>query len=274
MFLHLKWKDMSIITVNTNNNLQTIDLQDVAKLSHIDQLQLLNELDKLLVNVNKNKYENAKEAISYIKSVRSPQQINTFEITLLALMDFFQKQYVVSPFRVNLNKIPEHIRAKLDWQSINIISKINNFPHLVGISGARDDSGEIVSKSKPKEFLDGVLYQCVLLNSHEEYILDYEKLEVLPWMHQTLSNPTYILSSSAINTEGTKFHADLIFIRSIFNSDKYNFHIVGLKNESGTNFTFKSQFAIRQDRHNKIKKMFNLEKAIFDFFKEKKKVLR
>ena len=265
---------MSTITVNTSNNLQTFDFQDSLKLSHIEQLKLTNELDNMLVNINKNKYENAKEIIKYIKSIRSPQQINKLKITLLSLMNFFQKTYVTNTFEVNLSKIPENVRFKLGWQSVNIVSKINNFPHLIGISGLRDIQGNIISRAKPREFLDGVLYQFILLHSHEDYILDSEKLEVFPWMHQTLSNPTYILDSSAINPEGTRFHADLIFIRRIFNSDKYIFHIIGLKNESGTNFTFKSQFAITRKRQYRLKKMFNLDKAIFDFFKEKEKVSR
>lgn len=261
---------MSIITVSTNNHIQTIDLQTTTELSHTDQLKQINELDKLLININKNKYENSKKIVDYIKSIRSPHYISSFKITLLALMNFFQKTYVTNTFKVNLNKIPTHVREKLDWKSINIISKINNFPHLIGISGLRDDSGKIISRILPKEFLDGVLYQWILLNNHDDFVLDSEKLEVLPWMHQTLSSPTYILLSDAINPTGTNFSADIIFVRRILNSDKYAFHLVGLKNEKDDNFAFKSQFAISKDRQYRIKKMFNLEKAVYDFYKEKK----
>jgi len=259
---------MSSITLSTNDDMKTINFTSNLSLSEH------NELDNLLLYVNKNKYAHAKEIIKYLKSRRSPEHISTMKITLLSLLDFFQKTYVANTFKVNLSKIPENIKVKLGWKSINIVSKINNFPHLIGISALRDDVGNIISRTKPREFLDGVLYQFVLLHAHEDYELDSEKLEVFPWMHQTLSNPTYILDSSSINPEGTKFNADLIFIRRIFNSDKYVFHIVGLKNESGTNFTFKSQFAITRDRQYRLKKMFDLDKAIFDFYKEKKKVSR
>jgi len=112
------------------------------------------------------------------------------------------------------------------------------------------------------------LYQWILINSHKDFEIDFEKLEVFSWISQTLLNPTYILPSSAIRTSSTKFNADLIFIRKIIYSDKYAFHIIGLKDENSSNFAFKSQFAITKKRYYRIKKMFNLEKAIYNFYKE------
>jgi len=265
---------MSLIKLSIDDATQVINLKNIDDQSDIDKIKLFSNMDEFLINVNKYKYKNAKEIVKYIKSIRSPERISTFKITLLALMDFFQKTYVTNTFIVNLNKIPTHIVENLEWKSINIISKINNFPHLVGISGLRDNSGKVISRVQPREFLDGVLYQWILLNNHDDFILDSEKLEVLPWMHQTLSSPTYILLSNAINSEGTNFDADIIFVRRILNSNKYAFHLVGLKNESNDNFAFKSQFAISKDRQYRIKKMFNLEKAVYDFYKEKKKVPR
>lgn len=265
---------MSIITVNTDNDSETIDFRNTTESSSINLLQRLNQLDNLLVNINKSKYQNSKEIVQYIRSIRSPEQITTFKITLLALMNFFQKTYVTNIYEVKLNKIPNHILEKLPWESVSIISKINNFPHLIGISGLRDNSGKIISRVQPREFLDGVLYQWILLNNHDDFTLDSEKLEVLPWIHHTLSNPTYILLNNAIKPTGTNFHADITFVRRIFNSKKYAFHLVGLKNEKNNDFAFKSQFAISRDRQYRIKKMFDLEKAVYDFYKEKKKVSR
>lgn len=273
-FFKIEGKKMPLITIKTDKDISTIDLRDIENKSFTKQIELYNETDEILLNSNKNKYKNAKEIISYITSIRSPQQISKSKITLLALMDFFQKKYVSRTFKVNLRKIPNNIREVLAWSKINIISKINNFPHLIGISSSRNDSGEIISRTQPKEFLDGIFYQWILLGYHENFILDFEKLEVLPWMHQTLSSPTYILLDNAINKNGTKFHADIIFIRRILHSDKYAYHIVGLKNENSNNFAFKSQFAISINRQYRIKKMFDLEKAVYDFYKEKKKVSR
>jgi len=265
---------MSLIKFSIDDDTQIINLEKIDTQSDIDKIKLFNNIDESLININKYKYQNAKEIVKYIKSIRSPEQISIFKITLLTLMDFFQKTYVTNTFKVNLSKVPQDIREKLAWTSINIVSKINNFPHLVGVSSLRDNSGKIISRLQPREFLDGVLYQWILLNHHDDFILDSEKLEVLPWMHQTLSSPTYILLSNAINPTGTNFSADIIFVRRILNSNKYAFHLVGLKNEKDNNFAFKSQFAISRDRQYRIKKMFNLEKAVYDFYKEKKKVSR
>jgi len=265
---------MSQIEFTNDDKTQIINLENIDTKSHIDKIKLFNDLDEFLISVNKNKYKSSKETVNYIRSIRSPEQITTCKITLLALMDFFQKTYVTNRFEVKLKKIPKHVREKLPWESVNIISKINNFPHLIGISGLRNNSGNIISRAQPREFLDGVLYQWILLNHHDEFILDSEKLKVLPWMHQTLSNPTYILLANAINSTGTNFNADIIFVRRILRSDKYAFHLVGLKNEKNNDFAFKSQFAITKERHYRIKKMFNLDKAIYNFYKEKKKASR
>lgn len=265
---------MSLVAIKTEKYISTIDLRDIENKSFTKQIELFNKTDEILLNNNKHKYNNAKEIISYITSIRAPQQISKFKITLLALMDFFQKKYVYRTFKVNLSKIPEHIRENLTWSEINIISKINNFPHLIGVKKSHDDLGKIISRTDPKKFLDGIFYQWILLDSHENFIIDFEKLEVFPWVHQTLSSPTYILLNNAIHKIGTKFYADIVFIRRIFHSDKYAYHIVGLKNENNNNFAFKSQFAISIDRQYRIKKMFDLEKAVYNFYKEKKKVPR
>jgi len=260
---------MSIVTIQTDNSKETIDLQKIQNKSHLEQIKLFNDTDKILLDVNKNKHQTAKEIITYIKSIRSPEQIDMLKITLFALMDFFQKTYVNRTFKVNLSKIPDHIVTKLEHLAINIISKANNFPHLIGVSGIRNDAGEVVSRLQPKNFLDGVMYQFLLLNYHDNFSLDLEKLDVFPWIHQTLSSPTYILSKNAINTASTKFDADIIFIRKIFNSAKYAYHIVGLKNEHADNFSFKSQFAIKIKRQYRIHKMFHLKKAVYDFYRDK-----
>jgi hypothetical protein len=261
---------MSIITVNANGRSEVISLKDIEKQPNAQQTKMFNQMDNLFADINKKKYLNAKDIVNNIRYTKSPYILNTDDITLLALMDFFQKKYVVNTFHVEIGKkISQQEKLKREWRSIDIISKLNNFPHLIGISGIRDKSGEIISRAKPKEFLDGVLYQWILLTYHAGYALDKEKLEVFSWMHQTLLNPTYILLSSAIKTEKTKFRADLIFIRKILFSQKYAFHIIGLKNEKNSNFAFKSQFAVTKNRHYRIEKMFDLKKAIFDYYKEK-----
>ncbi len=259
---------MLTIKINKDNLLKTVNIQDIATQSHDQQIILFNQVDKLLLDINKKKYENSKEIIEFIKSARIPNLINKNKITLLALLNFFQKRFTLKPFYIDIDEKIEN-RNKLSHPSINIISKLNNFPHLIGISGLRDKTGKLISKSKPREFLDGVLYQWLLINSYEDYMLDLEKLEVFSWMTQTLSNPTYILTREAIRENNTKIKADLIFIRRIFSSNKYSFHIVCLKNESQNNYAFVSQFAIVTKRFYRIEKMFDLGKAIYNFYKNR-----
>jgi len=262
------------ITINENNHSQTLNFKDISDLPHINQVERFAQMDKLLININKHKHKNGKDIIEYIKSKRTPNVINIKKITLLALMNYFQKKFVLFSFIVDLKRFSKKVRLELGSSSITITSKINNFPHLIGIRSIRNDKGEIITHVRPQDFLDGVLYQWVLINSHNDYNIDFEKLEVFSWIPQTLSNPTYILPRSAIRPDGTRFDADLIFIRQVTYSDKYAFHIIGLKDEDGNNFAFKSQFAISRGRQYRIKKMFDLEKAIYSFFEEKRKIPR
>ena len=257
---------MSKVVINNTN---TIDFKDIENLPYEEQLKIINNFDMQTVDINKQKYDSSKNTIKRIIATRSPDLLKSSQITLLSLMDFFQKIYVSKTFHLTLSKIPEHIKNKIESDSINIVSKINNFPHLIGISSLRDDSGKVISRAKPQEFLDGVLYQWILLTKHTDFVLDFEKMEVFPWIHQTLRSPTYILLENAINSKETKFHADIIFIRKIHNSDKYSFHLVGLKREKDNTFAFKSQFAISKQRYHRINKMFDLTKAVYDFYKEK-----
>jgi len=80
---------MSIITVNTNSNLQTINLTNISNESYVNKIDLFNQMDNLLINVNKNKYANAKEIIRYIESRKIPNLIDKNKITIRS--SFLQK---------------------------------------------------------------------------------------------------------------------------------------------------------------------------------------
>jgi hypothetical protein len=182
---------------------------------------------------------------------------------------YFQKKYVFKNFLLYLEY--ETFQRKTPWNKMNIVNKLSNFPHLLGVKGERDINGNVISKSKPRNFLDGVLYQWLLINDLENFIIDFEKLEVLPWIWQTLVMPTYILPKESIKKENTKFNADMIFVKRVFNSSKYSFHLVGLKHEDGNNFTITSQFPITKERFHRIKSMFDINKAYYNFYKSNKK---
>jgi hypothetical protein len=223
--------------------------------------------NKSLININKQIYIKDLNILRIIKLTKIPKLLDKNNLTLLALLNYFQKRFASKPFIINFHNLQKTF-CNPPYNTINIISKLNNLPHLLGISGQRDKNGKIISKVKPQEFLDGVLYQWILINAHENFNLDFEKIEVFSWITQTLSNPSYILTKDAIRRTNTKFNSDLIFIRKILCSDKYAFHIVGLKNESYNNFAFISQFAISKNRFNRINIMFDLKKAIYNFYKK------
>lgn len=233
------------------------------------RFEILNQLDKIFIEINKVKSSNSDKIIKKIKSSTIPKKINQYDITLFSLLIYFQKKYVLKNFELYLNfdsfqKIPQ-------WENIKLKNKLSNFPHLIGVKPERDLEGKIVSKAKPRKFLDGVLHQTILVDFFDDFIIDFEKLEVLPWLWQTLVMPTYILPKSAINKYRTKLNADIVFVKRVFNSDKYAFHIVALKHESANDFTLISQFAIKKECFNRINVMFDMKKAYYDFYKSKKK---
>lgn len=233
------------------------------------KLEIINQLDKIFIEINKVKSANSDIIIRNIKSSTIPKQINKYDITLLSLLIYFQKKYVFKNFELYLNF--DSFQKTPLWENINIKNKLSNFPHLIGVKPQRDSEGNIVSKAKPRKFLDGVLHQTILVDFFDDFIIDFEKLEVLSWLWQTLVMPTYILPKSAINKYRTKLNADIVFVKRVFDSDKYAFHIVALKNETGNDFTLVSQFAIKKECFNRINVMFDLKKAYYDFYKSNKK---
>lgn len=231
-----------------------------------DQLEKFNIHDLSFQSFNKEKYANILQIIHYIHNQKIPNTLDKELITLLSLYDYFQKHYVLKKYTL-YRDIMEKISYQIPWKTINIVSKANNFPHLIGVSIYKNDVSHIPLKDKIKIFLDGVLYQWILMNSNENFALDFQKIEVFPWLSQTLSNPTYILPKSAVKIENTKISADLFFIKQIYNSNKYSFHLVALKNENRDNFTFVSQFAIEKSRYYRLYKMFDLAKALYVYEK-------
>ncbi len=260
---------MSILKIQKNNILHEFHCDNIENASYDEKLDRFNILDEILKEINKTKYESSTEVIKYIEISKIPRNINKNQITLFTLLHYFQKKYVFKNFVLDLQH--ESFQEKIPWDKMKIVNKLNNFPHLVGVKGERNSNGQVVSKAKPRKFLDGVLYQWILIENLEDFILDFEKLETLPWIWQTLVMPTYILPKEAINKENTNFLADLIFVKRVFDSSKYSFHLVGLKNEGSNNFTIVSQFPISKERFHRIKSMFNISKAYYDFFKSNKK---
>lgn len=231
------------------------------------QVKKIFQNDLVMYDFYKEKYEHSLKIIEYIKNQKAPFHLEKDYLTLFALYDYFQKEYVLKRCFIYDDVICK-ISGKIPWKTINIVSKTSNFPHLIGAQVVENDTNiKITHQNKVKMFLDGVLYHWILLYSNKYYILDFSKVEVFSWITQTLSNPTYILTKSAVRPQGTKICGDLFFCKKIFNSDKYCFHLVVLKHQDENNFAFVSQFAIEKNRFYRIKKMFDLSQAIYKYKK-------
>lgn len=251
----------------TDINLKEISKELESLTPHL-QKQSLKLLDSSLVEINKLKYAHSKEIMEYAKSLYIPRAIDKNAVTLFALLNYFQKKYVFKNFILHFDDAL--FQKKLPWDKIELNVKLNNLPHLLGIRGERSLDGS-VCRAKPRKFLDGVLFQWVLMEALGEFVVDFEKLSVLPWMWQTMVMPTYILPKEAIKRQNSKLNADLIFIKRVLDSKEYAYHVVCLKQENGGSFTFISQFPITTQRAVRVFEMFHLKKAYYDFFKSKKK---
>jgi len=227
-----------------------------------NQLTPFNTLDELLQTINKKKYFLNNQILHTIKDTKMPRKLKDEDVTLLALLNYFEKNYVFKPFLIDAKRFRIPLLEQ-STESATIESKINNFPHLIGIRGFRDETGNVISRIHPKTFLDGVLYQWILLSSTKGYEIDYQKIEVFPWIKQTLANPTYIFPAYAIRTEQTNFYADLTFVKRVIHSDTYAFHLVGLKQDKKGRLHFTSQFAISHERYHQLKKIFDIKKGIY-----------
>ncbi len=255
-----------------HNNAKLKEIKEISEklksLTPYLQNKNLKLLDSSLVGINKRKYEHSKEIIEYTKSLYIPRSIDKEAVTLFALLHYFQKKYVFKNFTLFCDEAS--FQKKLPWEKIELSVKLSNLPHLLGIRGERDLDGR-VCRAKPRKFLDGVLFQWVLMEALGEFVVDFEKLSVIPWMWQTLVMPTYILPKEAIKRQNSKLNADLIFIKRITDSKEYAYHVVCLKQENGGRFTFISQFPITVQRAMRVFEMFDLKKAYYDFYKSKKK---
>ena len=244
------------------------DFDEFEYLELIDfdsKIEIINRLDKIFKKINIIKSNNSTKMFEVIKSSKIPNKIEQKNITLFSLLLYFQKKYVFQNFVLYFNF--DSFQKEILRKEIKIKSKLSNFPHLIGVRGERNLSGEIISKSQPKKFLDGVLHQSILINSFDDYIIDFEKLEVFSWIWQTLVTPTYIINKDEINQMYTKLNADIIFIKRVYNSKKYSFHIVALRNEMDNDFSIISQFGIKKECFCRIGRMFNIENASYNFYK-------
>lgn len=245
--------DKASFKQNMSSILDTCDLEDFA---------FLREFDCIFATTNHKKYIHSQDIIEYISDTKIPALLDINKITFLALLDYFQKKYVFSNFWLDMDLFLGtrfHIAGK---NKSYISAQLTNFPHLIGIKKLRDSDKKVIHRKKPQEFLDGVIYQWIVVDACGGYEIDMQKLEVFPWIAQTLSNPTYIFPKSAFNKNYTRIEADLCFARACLNSDNYSYHLIFLKYTGSNKFTLVSQFGLIKKEYFRLKKIFDFEKRV------------
>lgn len=254
-----------MISISKNNLCLDIDCSKLSLNSFNEQLNTFDALDQLFIEINKQKYHLSQNMIQYISEMKVPNTVDVAKISLIGLYYYFHSTFSSKNLEV-ASEVFEKISGKIKYKNIVVISKLNNFPHMIGVRAERDFNGSVISKIKPKLFLDGVLFQWILLNSLHDISLDISKIEVISWVKGTIKNPTYILDESGIKENNTKIDANLVFIKRLARTNKYAFHLVFLKHERDNNFAIMSQFAILKERYERINKMFNLSKSLYNFY--------
>lgn len=105
-------------------------------------------------------------------------------------------------------------------------------------------------KIKAKDIYERILYDTV---GFGEYIKSethfHSKIASIGWIKGTLNKPDFIYTDSSLIAKDLQF--DVCFIRKTGNgkaSQKYMYHLVGLKRIKGNLYTIVSQFPIEKDR--------------------------
>ena len=104
--------------------------------------------------------------------------------------------------------------------------------------------------AKEKQVLEQMIYDTL---DYGKYVTNEHgfkaKVSSVPWIKQTLENPDFIYDEDSIIAK--KLNFTLAFIRETGcgnSSEKYMYHLVGLKRIKGNHYTLISQFPIEKDR--------------------------
>ena len=202
----------------------------------------------------------------YIFNTKAPQLLSLELLNYKALLFYFKDSFIKKSLKLqyknysdkndlsslqNIKK--DNLKSLFNLGDINIKSTYDNFPHLIGIKNIEN------SKNFIDDFLEDIFYETKLLEDFREHRGDENKIKTFSWIYSTIQNPTMILERDAIKSN-SKFRSDLIFVRKIFNSKEYKYHIVGL-GRFGNDYVIKSQFPINRklDFYNK----FNERRKIY-----------
>jgi len=215
----------------------TILIDDVIR--HYDSF-----LDKLSIPRAKiNELKKAKDQIvkQYIYATKAPFALDLTLLNYKALLFYFKDSFLKrslvlkeSHYSNDLTKIdslrqPNFSNFFAITGELTIKLTHNNFPHLIGIRKPVDSHGNVINHNYIDEFLDDIFYETKVLEDYRSHRGDEHKIKTFSWIYATLQNPWVVFESDAIKTNRSNFDSDLVFVRKIYGSHEYKYHIVGLK---------------------------------------------
>lgn len=227
-----------------------------------------------------NELKKAKDIIvkQYIYETKAPKTLELSLLNYKALLFYFKDSFIKRSLILKFNHYSSNDFSQIQQEKknnlvnyfcngeINIKLNHNNFPHLIGIRKPLDDNGNIINHNFIEDFLDDIFYETKVLEDYKAHRGDENKIKTFSWIYATLRNPTMILEHDAIKEDHSNFESDLIFVRKLFGSTEYAYHLVGISRQDQCNYFIKSQFPIKTERV--FNKKFNKRKKIYQWLRE------
>jgi hypothetical protein len=249
---------------------QTHPIEEV--IIHYDQF--LERLATPRAKINELKKAKDRLIKEYIFMTKAPKTLDLNLLNYKALLFYFKDSFMKRSLALkylyynrnnDLSALQEGKKDSLVNHfcngKIEIKLTYENFPHLIGIRKPTDSRGNVINHNFIDEFLDDIFYETKVLEDFRSHKGDENKIKSFSWIYATLQNPTMILERDAIKSS-SKFGSDLIFVKKIFNSTEYKYHIVGLSRvDCGCTYVIRSQFPIERDID--FNKKFNKRRKIY-----------
>ncbi len=205
-----------------------------------------------------NELKKAKDIIvkQYIYETKAPKTLELSLLNYKALLFYFKDSFIKRSLILKFNHYASNDFSQIQQEKKNNL--VNYFCN-----------GEINIKLNHnfiEDFLDDIFYETKVLEDYKAHRGDENKIKTFSWIYATLRNPTMILEHDAIKEDHSNFESDLIFVRKLFGSTEYAYHLVGISRQDKCNFFIKSQFPIKTERV--FNKKFNKRKKIYQWLRE------
>ncbi len=233
--------------LKTSNTLTHKDLINTID-KYINDLAALKNTKTLISNL---KYTKDNLLCQVIENTNSPRYLKHSLFNYKALVLYFMRNYknvqklsfknldLNKDAKTDINKLKEIYFLNEEYISIN--THLDTLLHLINID--KNDA-------KEKQVLEQMIYDTV---DYGKYVTNEDgfkaKVSSVSWIKQTLENPDFIYDEDSIIAKHLNF--TLAFIRetgSGNSSEKYMYHLVGLKRIKENHYTLISQFPIEKDK--------------------------